>query len=84
MLRIPLGLAAGIRCWHESSVSKLDAQRAMREAKYAGAPTPATRTPKASVPKAKETTEGICGHRSIGNKSCQRPPGHPEQSHRYK
>jgi hypothetical protein len=27
---------------------------------------------------------GLCGHRSIGSKSCQRPAGHAEKSHRYK
>lgn len=26
----------------------------------------------------------LCGHRNIGNKSCQRPTGHSEKSHRYK
>ena len=25
----------------------------------------------------------LCGHRSIGNKSCTRPSGHPQASHRY-
>jgi hypothetical protein len=27
---------------------------------------------------------GLCGHRNIGNKSCQRPAGHAEKNHRYK
>ncbi len=26
----------------------------------------------------------LCGHRNIGNKSCQRPAGHSEKNHRYK
>ena len=26
----------------------------------------------------------LCGHRSMGNKSCARPAGHAEKSHRYK
>jgi hypothetical protein len=29
-------------------------------------------------------TQGLCGHRNIGNKSCQRPAGHAEKNHRYK
>jgi hypothetical protein len=31
-----------------------------------------------------QETERLCGHRSIGNKSCQRVAGHPEKNHRYK
>jgi hypothetical protein len=28
--------------------------------------------------------ENQCGHRNMGNKSCQRSAGHAEKSHRYK
>ena len=75
-------------------MSKLDAQRAMREARYAathpspgngGADSPGV---PASLPAAEADgpDEGaeLCGHRSIGNKSCRRTAGHEEKSHRYK
>jgi hypothetical protein len=89
-------------------MSKVDAQRAMREARYAAlqAQTPPTRRtaprreqptaepppvearPTASPPaqrrRAADTAAGLCGHRNIGNKSCQREAGHPEKAHRYK
>ena len=89
-------------------MSKVDAQRAMREARYAAlqAQPPATRRPappKEQPPaesppvkarrtagrpaqdgRAADTATGLCGHRNIGNKSCQRQAGHPEKAHRYK
>jgi hypothetical protein len=104
-------------------VSKVDAQRAMREARYAEAQArraatdsqsaPSTRAaPRAdrpgltggpgaaAAPKAAATDPAkapdrsppadqgaaaeLCGHRSIGNKSCRRPAGHAEKNHRYK
>jgi hypothetical protein len=114
-------------------MSKVDAQRAMKEARYValmaqasttrrGTPTrpepaattpartpaptsadaapkrPATRrtpspraetTPQAETTPAQTTStadpaDALCGHRSIGNKSCQRPAGHTEKNHRYK
>ena len=89
-------------------MSKVDAQRAMREARYAAqqAQPPATRRPAprrerptAEAPPVKaqptasppaqgrrtaDTATGLCGHRSISNKSCQREAGHPEKAHRYK
>jgi hypothetical protein len=89
-------------------MSKVDAQRAMREARYAALqaqpaatrrpappseqPAPAARpvkarptaNPPAQVRRAADTATGLCGHRSIGNKSCQREAGHPEKAHRYK
>jgi hypothetical protein len=113
-------------------VSKVDAQRALRDARYAAyaakrkaasAPTPVPgpvqATPKASddvetvvvppepapaspasaaptapaspaapaAPAASEDPDAevqLCGHRNIGNKTCQRPAGHPEKNHRYK
>lgn len=76
-------------------MSKVDAQRAMREARYAAmlAAAPPTRTPVRAAPtKAAEPapaqaqaveTAAVCGHRNIGNKSCQRPAGHTEKNHRY-
>ncbi|AZI58197.1 hypothetical protein EH165_08660 [Nakamurella antarctica] len=33
---------------------------------------------------AQAAEEALCGHRSMGNKSCSRPSGHPEKNHRYK
>ena len=89
-------------------MSKVDAQRAMREARYAAlqAQPPATRRPaptreqptaeappveamrRGSPPaqgrRTADLATGLCGHRSIGNKSCQREAGHPEKAHRYK
>jgi hypothetical protein len=92
-------------------MSKADALRAMREARFAGTPSvvrtptataasetqvpaaksPATRTRAVKTAKPAASTEqtalveptGNCGHRSIGNKVCQRPAGHSEKSHRY-
>jgi hypothetical protein len=30
-----------------------------------------------------EVAEALCGHRSMNNRSCRRPAGHPEKNHRY-
>lgn len=101
-------------------MSKVDAQRALRDARYAayaakrkaaGAPAqvpdPVEVTPRASddvgsvvAPPAKapaseakaapapsadpDAEVQLCGHRNIGNKTCQRPAGHTEKNHRYK
>jgi hypothetical protein len=95
-------------------VSKVDAQRAMREARYAEAqarrlaPGPkasprvtadsdvtkagagkrttgaATKSPAPPTDPAPDGAAELCGHRSIGNKSCRRPAGHTEKNHRYK
>ena len=90
-------------------MSKMDAQRAMREAKWArtqaraaqGATPPAgTRArppvappedrppstgkstpPDTSMPPA--STEALCGHASMNGRTCTRPAGHPQKSHRY-
>lgn len=35
------------------------------------------------VPAEAPATSQLCGHRSIGNKSCTRPVGHTEKNHRY-
>lgn len=92
-------------------MSKLDAQRAMREARYAArnssGPTrrqaaagdagtaPATIETE-SATKPKRTTKAapvaatppadqgqLCGHTSMNGRSCTRPAGHSEKSHRY-
>jgi hypothetical protein len=76
-------------------MSKLDAQRAMREANWAArqkdAPTrapapkqaPAEKAPVAVPGPGPEATE-LCGHRAISGKTCTSTLGHSEQSHRYK
>lgn len=48
----------------------------------AGAATPA---PPGAPPSeaADETSDGLCGHRSMNGRSCTRPDGHPEKNHRY-
>lgn len=117
-------------------MSKVDALRALREARYAAANTQGAKvptglmgvTPAASDPAERQSEAGkpaktkpkvgrsapgatpalyvvpeptepvasvggtleveeetaLCGHRSMGNKSCSRPAGHPEKNHRYK
>ena len=110
-------------------MSKVDAQRAMREARYAAiqasgpprsaaarqpapsalprprsstaatetaptetvpteagsaTPTARSRATRAAHTDPDGTGEALCGHRNMGNKSCQRPAGHPEKNHRYK
>ncbi len=79
-------------------MSKLDAQRAMREAKYASggraAPTRrATIAPPRDAQPQRATPEGgasvaapaddICGRRSMNGRTCTRPAGHAEKNHRY-
>lgn len=98
-------------------MSKVDAQRAMREAKYARtrasgptrreaaarAETPKSpaagrsKAPADPVPEAAPTevvpTEAApaiatprvedCGHKSMNGRTCTRPAGHAEKSHRY-
>jgi len=76
-------------------MSKLDAQRAMREAKFARSQarpgTPATRVnrpPAAPVAQAAAgelapVTDGRCGHRSMNGRACTRESGHAAKSHRY-
>ena len=76
-------------------MSKVDAQRAMREARYdaarsasraraaAGAPSdqmaPATAKNPTGPP---ADAAGRCGHRDADGTTCQRPADHPEQPHR--
>jgi hypothetical protein len=89
-------------------MSKVDAQRAMREARYAALqaqipaarrPAPPRRKPTGAAPpveagptanppakrhRAADNATRLCGHRSIGNKNCQREAGHSEKAHHYK
>lgn len=80
-------------------MSKMDALRAMREARYeqaAARPKPQARTKPAVAPpeptEKKKTappaadaaaTEGLCGHRAISGRTCTRESGHAAKSHRY-
>lgn len=76
----------------------MDAQRAMREARYAqrtapGAPTTAqARTGKPAPQQAEPQRRPVdpvlpdallCGHRAISGRACTREQGHTEKSHRY-
>ena len=79
-------------------MSKMDAMRAMREARYeqraaGGAERPAVRkpvsrpTPKPAGPAeptaAAGAQEQLCGHRSMNGRTCTREHGHTAKSHRY-
>jgi hypothetical protein len=76
-------------------MSKMDALRAMREARYeeaarAARPTKAAapRLPKTeTTPKATAAPDsaasGLCGHRAISGRTCTREAGHAAKSHRY-
>jgi len=80
-------------------MSKEAALRAMREAKYAarsaGPSTtakpaqklakPAATQPGKASPQddAAESTEALCGHRSMNGRTCTREQGHAAKSHRY-
>ena len=35
------------------------------------------------APHADADPTALCGHRSMNNRSCRRPAGHPEKNHRY-
>ena len=76
-------------------MSKVDAMRALREARYAatpkqpaaqGAPRPkqalqAPHQKRAVV--AESPADTRCGHRSMNNRTCTREAGHAEKNHRY-
>ena len=76
-------------------MSKMDAMRAMREARYAATkqpsagaarpkvkpPTPEPVAKEASVPET--SAEELCGHRAISGRTCTREKGHAAKSHRY-
>ena len=80
-------------------MSKMDAQRAMREAKYArlqavsaptrkGAQVPVAPPPTRSaatpaVAASAAEATGTCGHKSMNGRTCTRDAGHSEKSHRY-
>ena len=76
-------------------MSKLDAQRAMREANYAkrqasaapprkrSAAVPVAPTPAAPSVSATSADPSTCGHKSMNGRACTRPAGHSEKSHRY-
>jgi len=69
------------RVLYSRRMSKLDAQRAMRAARYNAAH--AQSKPAAPAPATDTSSPGPCGHRSIGGKTCRRPAGHAETTHRY-
>ena len=80
-------------------MSKMDALRAMREAKFeqrtsapaaptsrAAKPTPVAKP--AAQPVAEDAgedaaTEALCGHRNMSGRTCTREQGHAAKSHRY-
>jgi hypothetical protein len=75
-------------------MSKMDNLRAMREARYAASaerrpaarpakPVPVAPEPSAGTPPPPAPEAGLCGHRNMGGRTCTRPEGHPEKSHRY-
>jgi hypothetical protein len=78
-------------------MSKMDALRAMREARYAEraarapAPAPPPRTTRAAPRPAEAETPPVpvaadtvpCGHRNMGGRTCTREQGHAAKSHRY-
>lgn len=77
-------------------MSKMDAVRAMREARYAEtqarAAQPAARPRKSAATKAAQppvapaeaaTTDDLCGHRNMSGRTCTRERGHSAKSHRY-
>lgn len=77
-------------------MSKMDAMRAMREARYQAArsaPAKPEPAPKAHVAAPADTAatvadaggeqDGVCGHRAISGRTCTREKGHAAKSHRY-
>ena len=79
-------------------MSKMDALRAMREARYeqaaarAGKKTTAPQVAKrpavapAEPPRAAPAADpdpGLCGHRNMSGRTCTREHGHAAKSHRY-
>ena len=59
-------------------MSKLDAQRAMREAKYARNSVSGPGRREAAAPEGER-----CGHKSMNGRACTREAAHSEKSHRY-
>ena len=78
-------------------MSKLDAVRALREARFnqdqarAGKPASrpknvaakATKQPAVAPPVEGEDDEALCGHRNMSGKTCTRERGHAAKNHRY-
>jgi hypothetical protein len=72
-------------------MSKVDALRAMREAKYARMQANAgVKAQRPSMPVAPPATAAApaaagdtCGHKSMNGRACTREPGHEQKSHRY-
>lgn len=79
-------------------MSKTDAVRALREARYAqdrAATRPAARTTRATSSTraaqpataepatAEPATDELCGHRNISGRTCTRERGHAAKTHRY-
>jgi hypothetical protein len=80
-------------------MSKMDALRAMREARYeeaarAARPARTTKPATATAPKPTKAKDepptpppvadaGLCGHRAISGRTCTREAGHAAKSHRY-
>lgn len=73
-------------------MSKVDAMRALREARRAAAAAPAARVAARPAPAPARTPvaqpepgpqQGLCGHRSMNGRSCTRDAGHAEKNHRY-
>lgn len=75
-------------------MSKMDALRAMREARYAEmtarSTTPAAPrrkaapvAPPAAKPAVPDAAAGLCGHRNMSGRTCTREQGHAAKSHRY-
>jgi hypothetical protein len=85
---------AALESWGDPPMSKMDAMRAMREARYEATKTGPSKprsTPKANAPAradrpaavAEPVQEGLCGHRAISGRTCTREKGHAAKSHRY-
>jgi hypothetical protein len=73
-------------------MSKEAAVRAMREARYsrlsakaaAGlAPRRPQKLDEAVVAPPADSTDGLCGHRSMNGRTCTREQGHEAKTHRY-
>lgn len=79
------------RVTYGAGVSKVDAMRALREARMSSTPATAAPTkvarqaapPPRATKAAVEVPDGACGHRSMNGRSCTRESGHAEKNHRY-
>ena len=70
-------------------MGKVEDQRALREANYAARTggKPVARKAPPTVPAkggiVAKKPDALCGHRSVGGKTCIRAKDHDEKSHRY-